>query len=84
MTKSTDLWNILVLCLILFGGIYAFMSLQGNQTGQFLIGTVTTAAYIAWGFLHHWLRNDLHHKVVIEYVLIGSIALAILFIILHP
>lgn len=51
---------------------------RGNPTLQFTIGVTTSVAYVFWGIIHHALNGDLHAKIVIEYILIGGIAIALL------
>lgn len=74
--------HFIVLLLILTGGTAMFLGTQGNTGLQLMIGVVTSAAYVAWGIIHHAMLGDLHRKVVIEYVFIGGIAIILLFIVL--
>ncbi len=67
-----------VLLCILAGGALTFWYAKGNTQLQLVAGLVTTIAYVAWGIIHHALQGDLHRNVVIEYVLIGSIAIVLL------
>ena len=69
-----------ILFIILAGGIATFFATAGNTFAQRIVGVVTTVSYVVWGILHHSLKEDLHVKVVIEYVLFGCIALLLLFI----
>jgi hypothetical protein len=81
MKNHNQIINFIILLIILGIGLYAFFSLQGNQGAQLLVGIIIAAAYALWGLLHHWIIGDLHRKVVIEYVLIGAIAVTMLLII---
>ncbi len=67
-----------VLFLILLSGAVLFYYGIGNQTMQIVSGIVTTILYVAWGIVHHALVGDLHRKIVIEYLLIGAIAIVLL------
>jgi hypothetical protein len=78
MKKKSQMIHGLVLLLILSGGAFTFWYATGNTKLQLLAGIVTSAAYVAWGIIHHALEGDLHPKVVIEYVLIGLIAIVLL------
>lgn len=40
-------------------------------------------AYLVWGITHHWHKNDLHLKVVLEYLGIAVLGLAIVFGVLN-
>lgn len=75
--KQTVLHTIILFC-ILGGGLWSFWYAGGNIPLQFIIGIVTTVAYVIWGIVHHMLIGDLHRKVVVEYVLVGLIALVLL------
>jgi hypothetical protein len=75
--------NYLTLAVILGGGIWSFITLQGNQSAQLAVGIVVSIAYAIWGFMYHSMKKDLHRKVVIEYVLVSVIAILVLMIVLR-
>lgn len=58
--------------------------LSGDVTAQQRIGIVTSIAYVLWGILHHAIMGDLHPKVVIEYMLVGAVAILVLVNVLRP
>lgn len=76
--KRIQLFHYLVLLGILGGGVWTFFFVAPNVTLQLLVGLVTVLGYIFWGVIHHIIQKDLHHKIVIEYILIGAIALVLL------
>lgn len=76
--RNTAFLHTLVLLCILLGGALTVWYARGNLNLQLLIGYITAAAYVAWGIIHHALKGELHRKVVIEYVLIGLIAIVLL------
>lgn len=82
MKLPMHLVHLVILVLILLGGVASFLYVAGNQPLQFLVGVITAIAYVAWGIIHHMVRGDLHKKVVVEYSLIGIIAIILLFIVL--
>lgn len=47
-----------------------------------LITFITTFFYFSWGIIHHKLNHDLTNKIVIEYALVASLGMSILFFIL--
>ena len=59
-----------------FAGVYLNPS---NRQLQMVFIMLTTFFYIFWGILHRLLNHDLSHKIVIEYVLIGSLGLSLVF-----
>lgn len=67
-----------VLLCILFGGLATFLATRGTPSLQAVVGVVTSLFYVAWGIIHHALEGDLHAKVVIEYMLIGGIAIILI------
>ena len=70
--------HFLVLLAILAAGVFAFMYVRPNTTIQLLVGIVTAVLYVLWGFIHHAIKKDLHQKIVVEYLLIGAIAIVLL------
>lgn len=68
----------IVLLLILSGAVAAFYYASPNVTFQFLIGLFASLAYIIWGAVYHFLKKDLHMRVMVEYVLISAIAMVLL------
>ena len=76
--------HFLVLLGIMSIGAVSFFASQGNAGLQFFIGVVTSVAYVIWGILHHALLGDLHKKIVVEYILIGAIAVLLLEVTVGP
>jgi len=80
--KRIQLVHYFVLLGILGGGVGTFFFVRPNVTLQLLVGLVTALGYIFWGIIHHVIQKDLHHKIVLEYVLIGIIVVVLLVTIL--
>lgn len=80
--KRSLVIDYLVLIAILAAGVWTFNFVRPNVTLQLLTGIATSIAYVLWGVIHHALQKDLHHKIVIEYMLIGAIAIVLLVTIL--
>jgi len=61
-----------------------FMLASNNSNKTFQIGVVIaiTFFYVLWGIMHHLINHDLNAKIVIEYILIGSFGLAVIFFLL--
>ena len=69
----------LVLTMILTSGlIWTYLSSPNRQL-QMTIVVLTTFFYVAFGTLHHYINHDLNTKIVIEYTLIGSLGLSLVF-----
>ena len=72
----------LTLLVILGGGVWVFYFVRPNVMLQLLTGIITSVAYVFWGIIHHVIQKDLHPKIVLEYMLIGAIAIVLLVTIL--
>lgn len=68
--------------LILAGTAIFFVILlsvfQGQQTKQYLVLMFFTLYYVMWGVIHHGRDQTLTLKIVLEYILIGILALVLL------
>ena len=70
--------HFLVLVAILAGGIFTFIYVRPNTTLQLFVGIITAVTYVLWGLIHHAIKKDLHRKIMVEYLLIGAIAIVLL------
>ncbi len=59
-------------------GISLAIQAASDKEFQMLVIVMTTAAYVFWGILHHIISHDLSSKIVIEYVLMGSLGMSIM------
>lgn len=64
----------LSLLVILNIGVGAFFYFRFNPAYQAGVIVATSIAYVLWGVVHHLLCEDLHLKVVLEYILIALLA----------
>lgn len=76
--KSQKIISYAVLVIILSSGMYTFLYVSQSSYMQLVVGVLTSVAYVMWGIIHHLQQKDLHRKVVIEYILIGLIAIVLL------
>lgn len=74
-------YYISLIAVLVVGFVLASISSSDRQL-QIGIVVLTTMSYVLWGILHHFLNHDLSPKIVIEYVLIGSFGLAVVFFLL--
>jgi len=65
-----------LLLIFAVGMLLAFHTAYDTRL-QFAVVVLTTFCYLVWGILHHLLRHDLSAKVVVEYVLMGSLGMAV-------
>jgi len=74
---KSHFWHYAVLILIIFLGGIVFFSYP-DKLIKFKVGILTALAYIFWGILHHLLEANLNAKIMIEYSLIGALAIIVL------
>lgn len=79
---KTHVTHLAILALILAVGSWTFLTLAGNPQLKLITGAVMAGAYVVWGIMHHAVHKDLHFRVVVEYILVGAVALIFLFAIL--
>lgn len=70
--------HFIVLVALLAVGVLTFIYVRPNTTLQLFVGIITASAYVLWGIIHHAIQKDLHQKIVVEYLLIGAIAIVLL------
>lgn len=73
-----QIFHLTVLFLILAVGVGTFFYTKGDRFLQLVVGVLTALAYVGWGLIHHAMVGDLHPKVMVEYILMGAIAIIIL------
>ena len=76
--KWIGVMQTIVLVIILVGGVRAFYYGRPDTSLQFIVGVITSVAYVIWGMIHHAVKKDLHTRVVVEYILMGAIAVVLL------
>lgn len=59
-----------------FAVVLFFIIVTPDKQTQVLIAVFAAFFYVFWGIFHHLLHHDLSAKIVVEYVLIGSLGLA--------
>lgn len=67
---------------IVFLGIFLVLQLSFDRKLQVLLIVITAFFYVFWGILHHFLDHDLNIKIVVEYILIGSLGMTIILFLL--
>lgn len=75
-------YYISLLLILAFGFLLAYAN-SSNKTFQIGVVIVTTFFYVLWGIMHHLINHDLNAKIVIEYTLIGTFGLGIIFFLLN-
>lgn len=69
--------------LIQLAGLILIILAGGDKQMQMMYVVLMTLLYVAWGLIHHKIHHDLHAKVVIEYVLMGTLGISIMYFLLQ-
>lgn len=64
---------------VLLAGILAFWFFSYNRAFQTVIAVAMAVFYVIWGVVHHAIHKDLHLSTVVEYIVIASLGLIIIF-----
>lgn len=72
----------LFLTIILIFGVFLAVQFAYNKQLQMIMVMTVSLFYVGWGILHHFVHHDLSAKIVIEYVLIGSLGMTIVLFII--
>ena len=73
--KTTFILHIITLLLILASSVWAFIRFKELPLMQLYVVVAAVAAYIAWGVIYHLLNKRLTLGLLLEYVLVGTLAL---------
>jgi len=72
----------LSLIAILFFGLVLSLTVASDKKSQMLVLTFTTFFYAGWGILHHAINHELTAKIMLEYILVGTLGMSIIFLFL--
>lgn len=64
---------------ILAAGVVAFGLFSYDRVFQMAISVALAASYVAWGIAHHLIHRDLHFSVIVEYIVVASLGLVVIF-----
>lgn len=73
--------------LLVTAGVFFLLSIslfQGERFLEFVILLAFVSFYILWGVYHHVVSENLHLKIVLEYILIGFTIVFLLKMIILP
>lgn len=65
----------LPLVLIVLAGLFGIYWFNFNRPIQLSIMLGIVISYISWGITNHTIHKDLHPKIVVEYLLLGMLAI---------
>lgn len=72
---STHIKHYLVILAIFTAILSSRIFLSFEASLLLLVLYLITFIYVAWGIIHHYLEHDLTVRIVVEYILIGTIAI---------
>lgn len=79
-----DFKHFIVLAGILAVGFALFWLFNFNRQAQIGITIALGAAYVIWGMIHHALRKELHPRIILEYLLVATLAcILVIFLLLR-
>lgn len=73
--KVTFILHIVTLLLIFISSVWAFFHFKELPLMQLYVVATAIAAYIAWGVIYHFLNKRLTLELLLEYILVGALAL---------
>jgi len=76
--KWIHVFNYIVLFFILVLTVFLFWIVRDDKTMQMLVGILLSILYVAWGMVYHAMQGSLYPKIVIEYLLVGAIAVIVI------
>lgn len=77
------LGHYIALLFILSSGAFAFFYFQRFPQAQIVSIFLTASFYVFWGIIHHYLENDLHPRIILEYVAVALLGFLILWSIIN-
>lgn len=78
ITKKYKVKDYLALFSILALGFGLFLFFGYNRSAQTLVVLATAASYVIWGVIHHLFDKDFHWRILIEYLIVASLAAILL------
>ncbi|OGK15372.1 hypothetical protein A2774_03515 [Candidatus Roizmanbacteria bacterium RIFCSPHIGHO2_01_FULL_39_12c] len=72
---------------LLTGGIFFLIALnlfRGDRLSEFIILFIFICFYILWGIYHHIIKDGIHLKIVVEYILIAFTLMFVFKMIIMP
>lgn len=63
-------------------GLFLISSVLPNKQLEMLYFVILAVIYVVWGILHHFINHELSSKIVVEYTLIATLGVAVMFFLL--
>ena len=82
--KKSLLRHFFILLSLMLIGLWGVIWFSFDPLFQLLILWAMAISYLAWGLTHHWIHDDLHPKIILEYFLITALGILPLTALLFP
>ena len=76
---AKHLQHYLPLVSVLVAGVIGFVLFSYDKSFQAMVLVATALSYVVWGVVHHYIHDDLDLMVVVEYVVLATLGLVIVF-----
>ena len=70
-----DIQHYTPLFAILAMSLFGFKMFPYDRSFQSVIIIAAAAGYVSWGLIHHYIHQDLHLSIVMEYIGIGTVGM---------
>ncbi len=72
-----------VLLAVLILSLWLLSGVSYDPRLQMSVVVLATLFYVAWALLHHYRQHDLTTQIVVEYVLIGTLGITLVFLLIQ-
>jgi EamA domain-containing membrane protein RarD len=76
---SKHITHYVALFAVLFAGVAGFWVFSYERLFQAAVAVSVAVSYVVWGIVHHTIHKDLTGSVIVEYILIATLGLIIVF-----
>lgn len=76
---SKDIQHYVPLIGIFLAGILGFAAFSFDRVFQATLILALAAAYVFWGIVHHHIHKDLHLSVILEYIVVATLGVVVVF-----
>ena len=74
---SRNMQHYLPLITILMAGMLGFYLFSYDRIFQSVLLIAVSASYVVWGVVHHFIHDDLHYMIIVEYVIIALLGVVL-------
>ena len=60
-------------------GLIGFWYFGYDRMFQMAVAVALAVSYVVWGVVHHYIHKDLYLSVVIEYIVVATLGLVLVF-----